>query len=114
MKFDKTLHEKFGLFYGTNTLIFIKTDRGGSIYGYNNKYISLAERIFRETGYSVVVSANPEDSFCDLRDELKSVREMISESNRVVFIGVSNGTVIGAQQEHNIPEITDMMLINGP
>ena len=114
MEFDQTLHEQFGIFYGTKTLVFIKTGRGGSIYGYRNKYVRLADRIFRETGYSVAVSANPEDSACTLSEELESVREMIPAYDSVMFIGVSNGALIGAQQGYICPEISDMMLINGP
>lgn len=114
MEFDQTLHEQFGIFYGTKTLVFIKTGRGGSIYGYRNKYVRLADRIFRETGCSVVVSANPEESDCILSEELDYVRELIPAYDRVLFIGVSNGALIGAQQGYICPEISDMMLINGP
>ena len=74
----------------------------------------MAEGIVREFGYSVIVSANSEESMCDLGKELAYVKEGILEYDRVVFVGFSNGAIVGAQQGHKYPEITDLLLVNGP
>ena len=114
MGFDKTINEEYGVIYGNRDLVYIKTGKGGSICGYNDKYVHLAERIVKEFGYSVIVSANSEESICDLGEEFAYVKEEILEYDRVVFVGFSNGAIVGAQQGHKYPEITDMLLVNGP
>lgn len=32
--------------FGTNILVYIKTGNGGNIFGYENKYVKIANRIY--------------------------------------------------------------------
>lgn len=64
--------------------------------------------------YSVVVSANPEDSKCNLEEEIRFAFGEIGEVDEIYYIGMSNGAIIGAQQGYRIPQIKKMLLINGP
>ena len=44
-EFDKIIKDKYGIISGNKKLIFVKTGRGGTCYGYNNKYLNLANEI---------------------------------------------------------------------
>ena len=41
MQFDKTIDDQYGIIYGKKELVYIKTGRGGSIYGEDNKYYEI-------------------------------------------------------------------------
>lgn len=112
--FDKTLDVNYGITYGSNKLVFIKAGRGGTIYGLDNKYVKIANRIAEEYGYTVVISANHKDSVYVLEDELKLVKTMVPDYTEIIFVGMSAGALIGAQQGYLNEEIKSMLLINGP
>jgi hypothetical protein len=50
---------EFGLMEGTDGLLIVKTGSGGTIYGHENKYLTLAARIAESHNVSVIVSDNP-------------------------------------------------------
>ena len=112
--FDITLEEQYGIIKGTGKTVFIKTGRGGSTYGYDNKYLKLANMISKNHGFTVIVSANPVESNTDISREMNYLKNTIPSINEVVYIGFSAGASSGAQQAHTIPEIKAMLLINGP
>ena len=112
--YEKIVNGQFGIIQGSKKLVFIKIGRGGSINGYNNKYVNLANKLRNKFGYSIVISANPQDSVCVLKEELEAIKTYISDYEEVFFIGISNGSLIGAQQGYLNEEITKMLLINGP
>jgi hypothetical protein len=112
--FHKIIKDKYGIMSGDGKLVFVKTGRGGSVYGYNNKYLNLAKSILTLYGYSVVISANPADSECYLNEELEEVKEYIGDYDEVYFIGVSAGALVGAQQGYMNEKISKMLLVNGP
>lgn len=116
MHFDKVIEDYFAIVSGENTLVFIKTGRGGTVYGRDNKYLRIAKNINDKYGYTVVISANPVEYDCDLEvenDYLKKIPEIGNIIN-IYYIGVSNGAIIGATQGFRIKEIQKMLLINGP
>ena len=43
-KYDKVIGKQFGIIQGEKYLVFIKTGRGGSIEGFENKYGKYGER----------------------------------------------------------------------
>ena len=58
--FTKTFIENginIGYIDGSNKVLFIKTGQGGSIYGYENKYLDLAIWAKEQYGCSVFVSS---------------------------------------------------------
>ncbi len=113
-KFDNMIENYFGIKLGENALVFIKTGRGGTISGYHNKYLKLANQIHDKYGFAVVVSANPLEYDCDLASEIEYIFRNIAYFDQIYFMGVSNGALIGAQQCWRISEIKRMLLINGP
>ena len=112
--FDKVVEDYFGIITGDSTLVFIKTGRGGSVYGYKNKYLKMACDIRDKYGYTVVVSANPVEYDCDLLAEIGYVKDEVLKPDCIYYMGVSNGAIIGAQQGWKVPGIKRMLLINGP
>ena len=72
--FDVIINDQYGIVFGGKKLIFLKTGRGGSIYGHENKYVKLAKNISEQFGYSVVISAYSEKSVCMLKEELNLIK----------------------------------------
>ncbi len=113
-EYDIQIGDRYGVISGSQRLVFIKTGRGGTIFGHQNKYLKLAAELSARTGYSVVVSANPPDSACELSKEISEIADIAGEPDVILFAGVSNGALIGAQQGWTVEKIRAMLLINGP
>ena len=113
-KYDKVIGKQFGIINGEKYLVFIKTGRGGSIEGFENKYLSICSFLFEKYGYTFVVSANPKDSVCDLEEEIKCIDTYIGDYKEIFFVGISNGAFIGATQCRKIERIRNAVLINAP
>lgn len=116
--FDRTAFDKkYGIVFGANVLVYIKTGNGGNIYGYENKYQKIANRINDELGYAVLVASNPVEEQCNLQREVRIVLDAFGIFNAfddIIYIGISDGANIGAQQGYRISELKRMLLINGP
>lgn len=111
--FDIIIENQFGIKCGQRKLVFIKTGKGGTIAGYENKYLKLTQMIYERYGFSIAISANPVESTCVLQAEIEVVSRH-TDFDSILFIGISNGALVGAQQGYLIPQISDMLLINAP
>ena len=114
MRYDLLVDDRIGIMKRFGHLVFIKTGWGGTIYGKDNKYLKLAAEIKDKFEYSVAVSANPSDSICDLNEEIEAAISQLTTYDKIIFIGVSNGALVGAQQGWKDPRIDAMLLIHGP
>ena len=113
-QYDKVIEKQFGIIKGEKYLVFIKTGRGGSIKGFENKYLNICSFLFEKYGYTFVVSANPKDSACDLEEEIKCISKYTGDYKEIFFVGISNGASIGAAQCRKIEKIKNAILINAP
>jgi len=113
-QYDKVIEKQFGIIKGEKYLIFIKTGRGGSIEGFESKYLNICDFLFEKYGYTFVVSANPKDSVCDLEEEIKCIGKYVGDYKEIIFVGISNGAFIGAAQCRKIEKIKNAVLINAP
>ena len=113
-KYDIVIGKQFGIIKGEKNIVFIKTGRGGSIEGYENKYLDICSLLFEKYGYTFVVSANPKDSVCDLDKEIKCIGKYVGNYKEIFFVGISNGASIGAAQCRKIESIKNALLINAP
>ena len=113
-QYDKVIEKQFGIIKGEKYLVFIKTGRGGSIEGFENKYLNICSFLFEKYGYTFVASANPKDSACDLEEEIKCISKYIGDYKEIFFVGISNGASIGAAQCRKIEKIKNAILINAP
>ena len=113
-KYDKLIGKQFGIIKGGKYLVFIKTGRGGTIEGFENKYLNICSFLFEKYGYTFVVSANPKDSVCDLEEEIKCIGKYVGDYKEIFFVGISNGASLGACWCSKIKSIKNALLINAP
>lgn len=124
--YDKVIHSQFkdiaiidyGIIEGNETIVFIKAGQDGSMYGYQNKYLKIAENINKKYGYTVICSSNPFDGTNPLNNAMEVIENYCKEKNfrdyKIFYMGNSNGALIGAWYGINYPKIKRMLLINGP
>ena len=111
--FDKTIGDRFGIVVGDSTLVLIKAERGESVVRNDKLFSQVANQIRQRDGFSVIVSANPDDSVCNLEDEIRELLAMGLDISEIIYIGLSDGALIGAQQGWKNALISRMLLING-
>lgn len=126
MKYDEILKKEFrdiaiieyGIIKGNSTIVFIKTGQDGSIYGYKNKYLTIAKKLNEKYGYTVISSSNPFDGNNPLDHDMNIVKEYCVNNNiedyKVYYMGQSNGARIGISWGYQHPEIKKLLLINSP
>ena len=86
---------KVGYIPGSETVLFIKTGQGSTIYGNENKYLSLAIYVNEKYGCSVFVSATSDDSAkAHLRDMAVLDGIFVNKSYQIYYLGVSKGGLI--------------------
>lgn len=112
---DKTIEH--GIILGCSTILIIKVGQGGSIFGFNDRYLKMAHSINSKYGATVICSANPFDGKNPL-DVTFNLLDAISEENgwddyRTYYMGVSNGGLVGAWYGYLYP-IEKMLLVNMP
>lgn len=104
-----------GYIPGSENVLFIKTGQGGSIYGYENKYLDLALRFNEKYGFSVFVSATVEDDKNAFdRDMIVLDKVFVNQSYQIYYLGVSKGGLIGMWHGSENEKIVKMVTINAP
>ena len=126
MKYDKEFTKQFkdianieyGAIKGNSTIVFIKAGQDGSIYGYEDKYVTIAKNLNSKYGYTVIVASNPFDGTNPLDHDMSVVKEYCKEEKikryKVYYMGHSNGARIGLCWGYTQPKIKKMLLINSP
>ena len=125
MKFDiifsKTIDNKevnYGIIEGNNTILLIKAGQDGSMYGYQNKYLTIANNINKNYGYTVICSSNPLRKSNPLEQTIKVIEDYCKQKEfkdyKIYYMGLSNGGYIGATYAHLYPKIKRILLINMP
>lgn len=109
----------FGFIPGeSQRLLLIKTGLGGSIHGYNGKYLQIAQH-FNSVEYSVLCCNSPQDM-----DDRSSFDTAIKLAENIVgnrfsnlsidYMGVSRGAYQGILHGKTVEQIKAMLLINPP
>ena len=121
MEYDGMLSYRgmnFGLMEGKTGLLIVKTGSGGSIYGKDNKYLRLSERIKAVYGASVIVSDNPlEISPAENMTFTMAVAERYQKEsaiNPVYYFGVSKGGQYAAMFAYQYQWVTRWLALNMP
>jgi alpha/beta superfamily hydrolase len=86
----------YGVVYGNEKIIFIKTGFEGGIEGYENKYLQMAHRVHERLGATVICASNPD---VDYAAQVVADKAMISKAAaecgfaeyEVYFVGTSDG-----------------------
>lgn len=120
-KYEKEINSNFadvviqyGIIYGDSKLFFIKVGQDGSIYGYNDKYVKMAERINKKYGCTVVVSSNPYSVGNPLENAMEVINELGFEDYEIYYFGHSKGALFGAWFGYMYSRIKRRVLVNGP
>ena len=125
MDFDKTVsanvgtHElKYGVLHGNENIFFIKCGAGGTIPGYEDKYLKMAYKLREKFGATVICSAYPypSDDYLLEYDE-KVINQFIAKFNTpctINFIGSSRGAYVGLTYFSEKFNFSKMLLINMP
>ncbi len=114
IRYPIEIGREIGIIPGSKTCVFIKLERGTTIYGTAGKNINLANEIFVEYGYTVCVCASPQEGESPLKKNIVQLTRTLPQIDRIIFIGNDHGALVGAQQAYECELITDMLLINGP
>lgn len=117
-EFDRLVEEgdlRLGMTVGSETVLFIKTGQGGSIYGEGHRYGHLAEWARETYGLSVVVSATDRDRREDFQRDMDWVRRLLPDSRGAIYyLGVSKGGLIGCWYGGEEPRIRRILTVNAP
>lgn len=111
---DKNVN--IGIINGNNTIVLIIPGYKTNIYGYNNRYSKLANKINGKYKATVIITSNPfrdENPINDLMYIIEKYAKRF-ENYEVYFFGFSKGGLIGAQHATQNKKIKRMVLINGP
>lgn len=104
-----------GYIPGSAKVLFIKTGQGGTIYGYDHKYLDLAIQVNEKYGYSVFVSSTTIDTKESFQNDIKILEECLKTSDfEIYYMGVSKGGLIGIWYGCDEPKIIKMVSINAP
>ncbi len=99
MRFDKIIHKTFeedtvdyGFIFGNNKFVFIKVGAGGSILGYQDKYLRMAHRVHERLGATVICSSNYVKRLdMDRRAIEWCARQLKLKEVELYFVGTSDG-----------------------
>lgn len=105
---------KMGYIPGSEKVLFIKCGQGSSIYGYENKYLSLAWYINEKYGCTVFVSEILDDGREAYNREMEIVASCVSEDCKIYCLGVSKGGLLTLWYGANNPLIKRIATVNAP
>jgi hypothetical protein len=121
MSFDKNISRmigkdriNYGVIFGNEKIVFIKSGAGGSIRGAENKYLSMAKIAHEKLGATVICANNPDVSH-EFWDE-KIIRWVISKKEfskfELYFFGTSDGAYKNLLLAKKFPETVKIISVN--
>lgn len=106
----------YGIVYGNEKIVFIKTGAGGNIRGYQDKYLKIARRIHQRLGATVICASNPyiEDGHeaADCAMISKVAADCGFMPYEVSFIGTSDGGYHNLLLAYQVPQTVKLLEIN--
>ncbi|PBC72565.1 hypothetical protein [Fibrobacter intestinalis] len=99
--------------------LLIKGGQGGTAYGYQNKYLNLANEINNKYGITVVSSPTRDEqkfgsAAVQIAEDIRAVNEICKSHPKILFMGMSKGALLGGIAAITIPQISKLLLINPP
>ena len=122
MSFDYILKKgslDYGIVNGDERIAFIKTGRGSSCFGENEKYLKMAKSLNSKYKCSVIVASNPND---ELKNHIAEDTEAINvyttkaklNSPKLYLFGNSNGCIKGLELFESGFSFEKILLVNMP
>ena len=108
----------YGIVYGNENIVFIKTGADGNIRGYQDKYLKMVHRIHQRLGATVICSSN--NTEVDCADQVVADEAMIAKvaadcglsRYEVSFVGTSDGGYHNLLLAKEIPQTVKILGIN--
>ena len=108
---------EYGIIKGNNRVLYIKVGNGGSIYGYNNKYLEIANDANEKIECTVVVASNPVNirEHDNIKNDMEFINKYMNYDITEIFaFGHSNGGVILSNYSFEYELIKRVLIINAP
>ena len=107
----------YGIVYGNEIIVFIKTGAGGNIRGYQDKYPRMANRIHQRLGATVICASNPDAEYAA---QVAADKVMIAKvaadcgfaDYEVYFAGTSDGGYQNLLLAQQVPQTQKILGIN--
>lgn len=116
--FSDHIDIQYGIIEGNETILLIKVGQNGGVYGFEDKYLKIANQMHEQYGYTVITSSNPFNGKNPLDQAMEVIEDYCIQkgfdSYDVQYMGHSNGALIGFSWGYLYPQIKKMLLINGP
>ena len=108
---------EYGIIKGNNKVLYIKVGNGGSIYGYNNKYIEISKDANEKVGCTVIVASNPIHirELDNIKSDMTFINKYMNYNIKEIYaFGHSNGGVILSNYSFEYELIKRVLIINAP
>ena len=107
----------YGIVYGNEKIVFIKTGAGGKIKGKQDKYPMMANRIHQRLGATVICASNPDAAYAAQEVADKGmISEVAAECGfgeyEVYFVGTSDGGYQNLLLAQQVPQTRKILGIN--
>ena len=126
MDFDGTVAKKtpsgseinYGIVFGGNKIVFIKSGLGGSERGYEDKYVKMARMLNSSYGCTVIAASNPQ-GVIDSTDTDAELIRLVAQARglseyTVTLFGVSDGGAKVITMADSIPGVKKLICVNMP
>ena len=123
MNYDKIFRKRidgteirYGVVFGNEKIVFIKTGVDGKIDGYDNKYLKMAQRLHERLGATVICSSNPFIEEGHVAADKAFIEKVVSEtglSSYTLFLfGTSDGAYHNLLLAKALPETVKLVCVN--
>jgi alpha/beta superfamily hydrolase len=123
LSYDKTTSKtlsgeklRYGILYGNEKIVFIKVGAGGSIRGYQYKYLQMAHRAHERLGATVICASNPDIEHGHEDADRAMIASVAAEagfaSYEVYFVGTSDGGYHNLKLAKIVPQSVKFLGIN--
>ena len=107
---------QYGIINGIKKHVFyIKVGNGGSITGYENKYLKIAISANKKYGFSVIVASTPTDinDYFNISNDINVINKCFNDP-KVYAMGHSRGGAIINNYSYKFPNIERILIVNAP
>ena len=123
MNYDKIFRKRiddmeirYGVVFGNEKIVFIKTGADGRIDGYDNKYLKMAQRLHERLGATVICSSNPFIEEGHVASDKAFIEKIVAEtglsSYTLSFFGTSDGAYHNLLLAKALPETVKLVCVN--
>lgn len=102
-------------FYGNaDNLLLILTGIGGTVKGYDDKYVKLSKKVIETQDFSVAVATTPSGSWEHTKENLDFIMQYVKNKvkGKIYAMGSSAGANILLMHAHEHPQIEQVLAVN--